>query len=1153
MAVSANSDPGWLRALGLVQRTCASLEDLWVSNSRAPLALQRADVFSCYARVLSKVGRGAVGGGAAGGETAAAGPSGSVGGGGAAGSSGAACSGGRGAAGDAPSAAERRCAVEAEAVSDILRLLSSHTLTSRSTMNCGPELLAALGRSQVLEHAAAAALRLAAACPPQPSPAAASAGAAIAMYGWQSVSQLKVSCVRYFRGLAAAAMNPESNLMAAALQHTPSGGVSSSSASPGANKGSAGTQQDPSLAHQQAQEQASAALEDAVLRLVSGPATSMFLVWALLCDHATALQHAAAAEADDAAAPQATSHAAAAPGLRGAGLLPKGLVRPIAGDLYIGSCSETLCGLCKVMEMHLRADERAAQQQQQQQQQQPVPGQEQQQVQPSGGPAVPAAVLLPYPPVRLYDLLAGTLDTLTSSSGTAAPQEPRMPVITMSFILVYLASQQRPRQLAARLPGLWRHLLRPLGLELGWDTLTALRGVAMALDSLQARAAQPPSVPVCRLPAGKPTTITGAGGRQQGHDKRVVPDRQATGAAAGAAGSAVGTPGAGAGAAVDKAAAGRAAGTCCYSLRCALDAGLLPALERLVRNAPLRSGRDSSPEQPARLRNSMRETILKSALRISGVWPDLLAHAPVPQAVGLIATLTAAARPLLRPGPQPGEGRELTAAGMTTCGNLIALLHQVFCVRERSVDGTGSPGALAAQHGGQVASLAGSQTAAPQPPAPAARQALLASFALQQWLPLLLGVLENLARSIRTSTFLPASSQHDSGPELRLANDVVVLVGRVLMWATMLADEQQSDCRTATGEQDRAACGGAAPAAPASGSASAAPALAGARWAPTSAADGAAAVAAAETANAAVPAATATDFESWRAFLRGSCGTAMGNLVGQLYEVALLPAEPHKQPGSPLAQLEESMACLLEWYVAVIPDFASVLCLFDKKMADEETDKDKVRNRVIRVAWERHGRHAATALYDAVARSTTQQHLGCEGGGGPSSNGGPTAVKAEILKAEAERERAVKALRRRTLVDAASCNEQARAFVEWLLSPAEVLRQLRQAGVSAGLTDSDCSSSSSSSSGSSSSGGATAAASASSPCGPYALCGNTAGCTNLDGLSALIPPGGGKTCSRCKRVRYCCGACQLQHWREGGHSENCAGMVLAAGTGAARI
>ncbi|KAG2454428.1 hypothetical protein HYH02_001448 [Chlamydomonas schloesseri] len=1146
MAVGANSDPGWLRALGLVQRTCASLEDSWVSNSRAPLALQRADVFSCYARVLSKVGRGAVGGGAAGGETAAAGPSGSVGGGGAAGSSGAACSGGRGAAGDAPSAAERRCAVEAEAVSDILRLLSSHTLTSRSTMNCGPELLAALGRSQVLEHAAAAALRLAAACPPQPSPAAASAGAAIAMYGWQSVSQLKVSCVRYLRGLAAAAMNPESNLMAAALQHTPSGGVSSSSssASPGANKGGAGTQQDASLAHQQAQEQASAALEDAVLRLVSGPATSMFLVWALLCDHATALQHAAAAEADDAAAPQATSHAAAAPGLRGAGLLPKGLVRPIAGDLYIGSCSETLCGLCKVMEMHLRADERAAEQQQQQQQQQPVPGQEQQQVQPLGGPAVPAAVLLPYPPVRLYDLLAGTLDTLTSSSGTTAPEEPRMPVSTMSFILVYLASQQRPRQLAARLPGLWRHLLRPLDLELAWDTLTALRGVAMALDSLQARAAQPPSVPVCRLPAGKPTTITGPGGRQQGHDKRVVPDRQATGAAAGAAGSAVGTPGAGAGAAVDKAAAGRAAGTCCYSLRCALDAGLLPALERVVRNAPLRSGRDSSHEQPARLRNSMRETILKSALRISGVWPDLLAHAPVPQAVGLIATLTAAARPLVCPAPQPGEGRELTAAGMTTCGNLIALLHQVFCVRARSVDGTGSPGALAAQHGGHVASLAGSQTAAPQPPAPAARQALLASFALQQWLPLLLGVLENLAMSIRASTLLPASSRHDSGPERRLVGDVVLLVHRVLMWATILADEQQSDKRTTTGEKDRAACGGAAPAAPASGSASAAPALAGARWAPTSAADGAAAVAAAETANAAVPAATATDFESWRAFLIGSCGTAMARLVGQLYEVALLPPEPHKQPGSPLAQLEESMACLLEWYVAVIPDFASALCLFDEKMADEEADKDKTRNRVIRDAWERHGRPAATALYDAVARSTTQQRREREGGGGPSSNGGLAAVEA--AKLEAERERAVKVLRRRTLVDAASCDEQARACVEWLLSPAEVLRQLRQAGVSAGLTDSDCGSSGSSS------GGATAAAAASSPCGPYALCGNTAGCTNLDGPSALIPPGGGKTCSRCKRVRYCCGACQLQHWREGGHSEKCAGMALAAGTGAAR-
>ncbi|PNW73288.1 hypothetical protein CHLRE_14g626550v5 [Chlamydomonas reinhardtii] len=56
------------------------------------------------------------------------------------------------------------------------------------------------------------------------------------------------------------------------------------------------------------------------------------------------------------------------------------------------------------------------------------------------------------------------------------------------------------------------------------------------------------------------------------------------------------------------------------------------------------------------------------------------------------------------------------------------------------------------------------------------------------------------------------------------------------------------------------------------------------------------------------------------------------------------------------------------------------------------------------------------------------------------------------------------------------------------------------------------------------------------------LCCNPA-CRNLDGPSALLPPGAGKVCARCKAVRYCCGACQLEHWRQrGGHSEDCAGM-----------
>ena len=53
------------------------------------------------------------------------------------------------------------------------------------------------------------------------------------------------------------------------------------------------------------------------------------------------------------------------------------------------------------------------------------------------------------------------------------------------------------------------------------------------------------------------------------------------------------------------------------------------------------------------------------------------------------------------------------------------------------------------------------------------------------------------------------------------------------------------------------------------------------------------------------------------------------------------------------------------------------------------------------------------------------------------------------------------------------------------------------------------------------------------------VCANTA-CCNMDGVSALLQPGGrSKTCVRCSQVTYCCGACQLADWQEGGHNSVC--------------
>ncbi|KAG2434630.1 hypothetical protein HXX76_007524 [Chlamydomonas incerta] len=60
----------------------------------------------------------------------------------------------------------------------------------------------------------------------------------------------------------------------------------------------------------------------------------------------------------------------------------------------------------------------------------------------------------------------------------------------------------------------------------------------------------------------------------------------------------------------------------------------------------------------------------------------------------------------------------------------------------------------------------------------------------------------------------------------------------------------------------------------------------------------------------------------------------------------------------------------------------------------------------------------------------------------------------------------------------------------------------------------------------------------------HRLCGNPS-CCSLDGPGALIAPRGGKTCARCRAVTYCCGVCQLADWRER-HSRTCSGAAGAA-------
>ena len=43
---------------------------------------------------------------------------------------------------------------------------------------------------------------------------------------------------------------------------------------------------------------------------------------------------------------------------------------------------------------------------------------------------------------------------------------------------------------------------------------------------------------------------------------------------------------------------------------------------------------------------------------------------------------------------------------------------------------------------------------------------------------------------------------------------------------------------------------------------------------------------------------------------------------------------------------------------------------------------------------------------------------------------------------------------------------------------------------------------------------------------------------NCSACAAPLPDLGAKQCSRCK-TRYCSPACQVQHWKEGGHDKLC--------------
>ncbi|KAG2445533.1 hypothetical protein HXX76_000148 [Chlamydomonas incerta] len=577
--------------------------------------------------------------------------------------------------------------------------------------------------------------------------------------------------------------------------------------------------------------------------------------------------------------------------------------------------------------------------------------------------------------------------------------------------VLWLLAELPPRQVAARLPRLWRALLPQLDRGSPKGAVAAARALKLLRPDPQHQQPQPQLQPQAG-PAG------------------------------------------------------------CYSMRCALDAGLLPAMERLLRDPALFTDPDAS----------CADVVCGADLVLlrTGVWPAVLAHGPLAQVVGLVATLANVARAAggLKGPREEAEGPAVTAL-------LAGLLDQMCVLRTGGEAMQGQPqpaheqmpaapatGGSSTGGGGSPhtpGSLAAAGGAPPAGSAAAAQQALLASFAMQTWLPLLVEDAARTASRWRAQggpggplAGGPSGADGAAGPlpgvvrVVRLATAVLAHIGALgrqgctavgTVWRTRVLPDYRGVWRLA---------------------AVLAPPVHHGRDLD--------------------PGLEAALLDLVAAALMVNPFSAM-SLVNWFVPPAQQPQQPQHSPQS------------------------------------EQSEQGTYANlrRALRPAAERHGCAALLAYLDtmAAAEEAAAQRPAVEG-------------SADVHNAAFDE---VASLHRALLQDPSW--QRRRDGMAYLLPPAEVEARLRDAGLVVVCFGSSLAVEMEY--------GTMLGGDADSNvrlllavvAGAAMLCGNP-GCSGLDGPSALIRPGGSKTCARCKAVRYCCGACQLQHWREGGHSQMCA-------------
>ncbi|KAG2430635.1 hypothetical protein HYH02_013633 [Chlamydomonas schloesseri] len=707
---------------------------------------------------------------------------------------------------------------------------------------------------------------------------------------------------------------------------------------------------------------------------------------------------------------------------------------------------------------------------------------------------------------------------MTHTALAAAVQHAPAEAVSVNApsLLARLAMELPPRQAAARLPGLWRTLSRVLPRLASGGTGPQTDDIPNSLASFQGPFWR--NIGLSRSETVRPLLYYMSMLLQLQLQLQVPASTSVAAAASGTASSA---------AAVAAAAAAAGGPAPAFSLRCALAGGLLPAIEALLRRLVFRTAAEATTGHSgaAAFLDAAHQAsyVVNILLRISGVWPAILAHGPPRQVAALVRTMgkalrvvgdtfaalrqrpqmLATATQLLKPLRGSDKGQTFLFSGLATLlEQALVMTDQSLLVRGlEDLDCSTEAAEVAAEHSklklfvindaiavdafavdrAWVAAVGGCPAAGT---AAATQQQALAAWSLQQWAP---EMMRQASRDGRT-------------------NDVCSIYVVSLLRNVVQLGFWQKRPGAHLARLNRA--GAAAPAV-------------------------------------SPPAAAAAAAGGWRHFLLHDLD-AVGWMEHMLGQAAADRSKEHLSE----APLKMQLGLFLHAAVSLEGAAGATGCASA-------------------------GASGAAADADGGSGSTGSAAQGQlqEAGDsvGSSSSSSSSSDRSGTSRQQEQHARLLQHMRRLA----------ARMGDNWV-SAVELAGGLAQQLQAAGSTAVPTGGAASAATGVASLTSLLSAVESGKdrllayggvplpPCAGQtaavlaeaglALCGYP-GCSSLEGDSEaelMATPGqhqkggGGriKTCSRCGVVRYCCGACQLQHWSTGGHKEACAGAAGGSRGGA---